>query len=295
MVLRLVDPNLDFWAMEFPAPNPFEPGDNLMPLECSLCQTQHNVEQGAIEEDVYSVNGYILFYCWECGASTPWKKADGIRPEAPAGTGKPSFKPSGSSPASSAPKAPFVPPEPAFAESFESVHAASRVPLSSEQTSSYSDASEISEFASFSEVQTSPVAANAIAVLPPPTPAVPSAPAKVARPGAKPEQARARELDANGRRINKRRHVRIRVSFSACVRHPEHADQVVECENVSKGGVCFHSLQQYELGDTIEVAAPYSPGETALFIPARIQRIEPLSGGLVFRYGIEYMNSFPSH
>jgi hypothetical protein len=36
-------------------------------------------------------------------------------------------------------------------------------------------------------------------------------------------------------------------SFSACVRHPAHADEVVECENVSTGGVCFHSLQQYEL------------------------------------------------
>jgi len=293
--VAFVDPNLDFWAMEFPAPNPFEPGDNLMLLECSLCQTQHNVEQGAIEEDVYSVNGYILFYCWECGASTPWKKADGVRPEAPARAVKPSLKMLAASPAPSSPQPPFVPPEPAFAESFESVHAASRVPSSIEQTSSYSDASEISEFASFSEVQTSAVTANATAVLSIPTPTSSSPAAPLARPGAKPEPARARELDAKGRRINKRRHVRIRVSFSACVRHPEHADQVVECENVSKGGVCFHSLEQYELGATIEVAAPYSPGETALFIPARIQRIEPLSGGLVFRYGIEYVNSFPSH
>lgn len=64
---------------------------------------------------------------------------------------------------------------------------------------------------------------------------------------------------------------------------------MVECENVSKGGVCFHSLQQYELGSFLEIAAPYSPGEKALFVPAQIKRVEPLSGGLVFRYGVEYV------
>jgi hypothetical protein len=105
-------------------------------------------------------------------------------------------------------------------------------------------------------------------------------------PPAKPRDVPARELDANGRPLNKRRNVRIRVSFSDCVRHPEHADEIVECENVSEGGVCFHSLQQYPLDS--QVAAPFSPGETALFVPAQIKRVEPLSGGLVFRYGVEY-------
>jgi PilZ domain len=97
-----------------------------------------------------------------------------------------------------------------------------------------------------------------------------------------------RSLDAKGKRVNMRQHVRITVSFSACVRHATHADEVVECENVSKGGVCFHSLQQYPLDSLIEVAAPFSPGETALFVPAKIKRVETLSGGLVFRYGVEY-------
>jgi hypothetical protein len=111
------------------------------------------------------------------------------------------------------------------------------------------------------------------------------------RAASKPQNVLERELDANGRPVNKRRHVRIRVSFAACVRHSAHADEVVECENVSKGGVCFHSLQQYELDSLIEVAAPFSPGETALFVQAQIKRVEPLSGGLVFRYGVEYTKS----
>jgi hypothetical protein len=107
-------------------------------------------------------------------------------------------------------------------------------------------------------------------------------------PLAEPREAPARELDGNGRPVNKRRNVRIRASFSACARHPAHADEIVECENVSKGGVCFHSLQQYPLDSFIEIAAPFSPGEAALFVPAQIKRVEPLSGGLVFRYGVEY-------
>jgi len=41
-------------------------------------------------------------------------------------------------------------------------------------------------------------------------------------------------------------------------------------------------------------AAPFSPGETALFVSAKIKRIEALSGGKVFRYGVEYVNSIPA-
>jgi hypothetical protein len=73
------------------------------------------------------------------------------------------------------------------------------------------------------------------------------------------------------------------VSFSACVRHPAHTDEIVLCENVSKGGVCFHSLQPYPLDSLIELAAPFWPGQTALFVSAKIQRTEALSGGQVFR------------
>jgi hypothetical protein len=77
----------------------------------------------------------------------------------------------------------------------------------------------------------------------------------------------------------------VRSILRACVR-PTHSDEIVECENVSKGGVCFHRLQQYPLDPLIEVAAPFSPAP--LFVPAQIKRVEPLSGGLVFRYGVEY-------
>lgn len=79
------------------------------------------------------------------------------------------------------------------------------------------------------------------------------------------------------------------MNFSACIRHSSHADEIAECENVSKGGLCFHSRRQYSLGSLIEVAAPFSPGEAALFVPAQIKRVEALSGGQVFRYGAAYL------
>ena len=302
--VTFVDPNPDFWPMEFPPPDPFEPVTQRIVLECSICQTRAEMEQGDIEEDVYSATGNILRHCAECGTSTPWKRAEGeARPVPPIAPAKPppnllqqNFNLSPSSPAPKKSKA--VPDAPAVTleESFEPVLGASYMP-GTDAPSPYSASSATSEFASLSDIQISPATTSATAVLPVPVHASVTAPpsTKLAPSAAKPLIIPARELDANGKRVNQRRNVRIRVSFSACVRHPDHADQVVECENVSKGGVCFHSLRQYPLDSLIEVAAPFSPGETALFVPAQIKRVEALSGGLVFRYGVEYTRlSYPS-
>jgi hypothetical protein len=266
--VAFVDPNLNFWAMEFPPPESFELDGSFIVLECSRCQAQENVEQHEIEEDVYSVNDYILRQCAECGTSTPWKKSEGkVLSVAP--------PPSASKPALHAAA-------PSFAMSFEPALAESRPPASAEPVSSYSGTSTFSEFAALSDLRLADIPASS---------AVASATAvQTARPAVKHQDVLARELDASGRPVNKRRHVRIRVSFSACVRHSAHADEVVECENVSKGGVCFHSRRQYKPDSLIEVAAPFSPGETALFVPARIRRVETLSGQ-VFRYGVEYIKS----
>jgi hypothetical protein len=315
--VTFVDPDPHFWPMEFPPPEAFESASLSVVLECSLCQAREEIEQGDIEEDVYSVNGNILRYCAECGTSTPWKKASAeplpVPDVLPAGTmfgssgpaphtapahaispAKPSFNGSPALPPPVSTKPTLGAPVASFMESFELGLSDSPVNVSAATASSYSGTSTISEFASLAEIQISPLATSTTAVLSPPEPAAAPhasrvAPSKATPSAAVSSAATVRELDANGRPVNKRHHVRIRVSFSACVRHPAHADEVVECENVSKGGVCFHSLQQYELGSLIEIAAPYSPGEKALFVRAQIKRVEPLSGGLVFRYGVEYV------
>jgi PilZ domain len=319
--VAFVDPDPHFWPMDFPEPEAVEADTSQMLLECSRCQARETIQQHEIEDDVYTVNGYILRPCAACGTATPWKKAEGkplpapaagppkparTRPEftasaAPASNGTPArtgFTGVQVSPPASATRAVPDAPVVSLAESFESGLCFSPMTGSPARSSSYSGASTTSEFTSLTEsqpieAQTSRAAASATAVLQASEAAAPSAsrtgPSANTLANALPRAESTRELDATGRPVNKRRHVRIRVSFAACVRHPAHADEVVECENVSKGGACFHSLQHYDLDSMIEVAAPFSPGETALFVPARIKRIEPLSGGLVFRYGVEYI------
>jgi hypothetical protein len=316
--VAFVDPDPDFWPMKFPPPDPFEPSSPRIALECSLCQARQEIEQGDIEEDVYSVNGNILRHCAECGTSTPWKKASAEPPPAPAALPRKPTLGSADSRPHPVPQRAFSPVKPgferppssppavsrpalgvaaaSFTESFELGPADSPLNASAATGSSYSGASTISEFASLEEIQVSPSVTSATAVLQAPEPAAaprasPIAPSRATPPAPASSAATVRELDANGRPINKRRHVRIRVSFSACVRHGANADEVVECENVSKGGVCFHSLRQYELDSLLEIAAPYSPGEKALFVPAQIRRVEALSGGLVYRYGVEYVKA----
>ena len=93
---------------------------------------------------------------------------------------------------------------------------------------------------------------------------------------------------AGAKRENRRKHVRTRVTFMGCVRHAASADDLVECENVSKGGVCFRSKQKYAEGAVIEVAAPYEPGTTAIFVRATIVRAEPMLDSTLFRYGAAY-------
>jgi PilZ domain len=288
--VTFVDPNPDFWPMEFPPPDPFEPASQRIALECSMCQTRAEMEQGDIEEDVYSATGNILRHCAECGTTTPWKKATGEAPSAPviAPAELPSNLPSlPLAPRASKPSSIGAPMH-SSAESFEIELPTSGGPASTALSSSYSASSAVSEFASLSDIQISPAATSTTAVLTAPEPVTALPSPKVALPVVKLQDVPARALDATGKRVNQRRNVRIRVSFSACVRHATHADEVVECENVSKGGVCFHSLQQYPLDSLIEIAAPFSPGEAALFVPAKIKRVETLSGGLVFRYGVEY-------
>ncbi len=92
-----------------------------------------------------------------------------------------------------------------------------------------------------------------------------------------------------GRRENRRAHVRTKVTFTACLRYAS-SDEIVECDNVSKGGLCFRSRRHYPANESIEIAAPYSVGEQAIFVSAVIRRAEELPSGL-FRYGVEYAKS----
>lgn len=98
---------------------------------------------------------------------------------------------------------------------------------------------------------------------------------------AKPEPAARRE--------NRRKHVRTKVNFKACVRSFAHGDDIVNCEDISRGGLCFNSCKPYVEHFKIEVAAPYTPGVPNFFSPAEIVHVHELKDGKKFRCGVAYL------
>ena len=90
---------------------------------------------------------------------------------------------------------------------------------------------------------------------------------------------------------NRRKHVRTKVSFQACVRSFTFGDDIVSCEDMSRGGLRFKSRKEYVANMEIEVAAPYSPGAPAIFVRAQIVHVTELKEERRFRCGICYAKS----
>ena len=92
-------------------------------------------------------------------------------------------------------------------------------------------------------------------------------------------------------RENRRKHARMRVNFKACVRRPNLQDDIVTCEDMSRGGLRFKSSQKYFEKTRIDVAVPYSPGDQAIFLPAQIMYVQELPEQKLYRYGVMYLRS----
>jgi PilZ domain-containing protein len=90
---------------------------------------------------------------------------------------------------------------------------------------------------------------------------------------------------------NRRKHVRTKVNFKACVRSYTFGEDVVTCEDMSRGGLCFKSRKEYTTQTEIEVAAPYSPGAHAIFVRGQIAHVEELKKERRFRCGVCYAKS----
>ena len=90
---------------------------------------------------------------------------------------------------------------------------------------------------------------------------------------------------------NRRKHVRTKVNFKACVRSYTFGEDIVTCEDMSRGGLCFKSRKEYATQTEIEVAAPYSPGAHTIFVRGQIIHVEELKKERRFRCGICYAKS----
>jgi hypothetical protein len=109
---------------------------------------------------------------------------------------------------------------------------------------------------------------------------------EVAAPDAPLEPLPAAATAVVARAANRRRDVRIRVSFTACVLQ-DGVEEIVECGNVSKGGFSFRSHKSYLAGSDIAVALPYYPGTQPAFVRATIRHALVLPNDN-FHYGVMY-------
>jgi len=87
---------------------------------------------------------------------------------------------------------------------------------------------------------------------------------------------------------NRRKHPRTRVSYKASIRRSGFTDDIVTCEDMSKGGLCFRSRKQYFQGTDIEVAVPYSPGANAIYVPAQIAWVVEITKDKLYKCGVSY-------
>ncbi len=108
---------------------------------------------------------------------------------------------------------------------------------------------------------------------------------------APPEAEPAPTPPAAARPENRRKHVRTKVSFKGCVRSYAFGDDIVTCEDMSRGGLRFKSRKEYVANSEIEVAAPYSPGAHAIFVRAQVVHVVELKQERRFRCGIRYAKS----
>ncbi len=86
---------------------------------------------------------------------------------------------------------------------------------------------------------------------------------------------------------NRRRDVRTRVSFSACVRFGD-SEEIVECANLSKRGFGFRSRKPYPVGGEIQVAVPFYPGTPPSFVTGSVRHVTALPNHN-FQYGVMYV------
>jgi hypothetical protein len=100
------------------------------------------------------------------------------------------------------------------------------------------------------------------------------------------------ELAPEASPANRRKHRRTRVNYQACIRRSGFEDDIVACEDMSRGGLRFKSGKKYFINTYIELAVPYSPNAPLIFIPGTIVFVCELENERLFRCGVSYGAAF---
>lgn len=92
--------------------------------------------------------------------------------------------------------------------------------------------------------------------------------------------------------VERRARVRAKVNFSACVRTQSFSDDIVQCVDMSRGGVCFRSSHKYRKEMMVQIAVPFSPDAKdapAIFVRGRIAHVCELAEEGMWRCGVEFL------
>lgn len=241
--------NIDFWDIDFAPVSEREKQARCVRLECGSCGLRETVEHTDVESDVLIINEGIVRYCKECHDSTLWKRASETPSEVPE-------------------KQPVL----AFAG------------RDAGTTSSFVGATSTTETddSSSGHVPAAGDTATEIEVASNPE----GAPGDAGASSASAQTPGSAILAVNPE--NRRKHSRTKVSYKACIRRSGFMDDIVTCEDMSKGGICFRSRKQYYKRTDIEVAVPYSPGGNVIFVPAEIAWVVEVTKDKLYRCGVTY-------
>ena len=91
--------------------------------------------------------------------------------------------------------------------------------------------------------------------------------------------------------IPRRNRTRVKARVMACIRRRGFQEEVVVCEDLSKGGLSFRSRNKYEEGSRLEVAVPFTPGSSAIFVPLRIVFSQAIPTAGLYRHGAAYIKT----
>jgi len=104
-----------------------------------------------------------------------------------------------------------------------------------------------------------------------------------------PQNGAAEAPTIEERVVPRRNRTRVKARVLACIRRRGFAEEVAVCEDLSKGGLSFRSRNKYEEGSRVEVAVPFTPGSSAIFVPIRIVFSQKIPTAGLYRHGASYI------
>jgi hypothetical protein len=291
--IAFLDRATNFWGIDFPGLSETEKRASQTLLECSSCHARETADHSDLAGDVMAINESIVRYCQKCGSSTLWKQPVPGSLPAVAGLTASNTQPLKNVQAEyvGRPGAGFgedlsVRSEPPLAPG--SWRDGKRPSKAAEPPSAFIGAAwtKPEDTAPPTLDPVAPATSDRKAAVAPASDPTPIPKAKA--PSASVPDARAA---AAKEQENRRKHGRTRVTLKACVRRPGFPDDVVACEDISRGGIRFKSATKYFEKALIDVAVPYSPGDQAIFVPAQIAYVQELPEQRMYRCGVAYLRS----